>query len=69
MRSTSSPSQLQTGGLPKGPQTLAIFIDSGSDVTIIDGEVAHQLLLKWELLPQPVPAPTLDGDVLLQFGC
>ncbi|TWW81859.1 hypothetical protein D4764_01G0016740 [Takifugu flavidus] len=41
--------------LPKGPQTVATLIDSGSDVTI-NGEVAHQFELGWELLPQPVPA-------------
>ena len=45
-------------------QALAVFIDSGSDVSIIDEELALQLGIQQVQLPQPVPANALDGHLL-----
>ncbi|KAI9539512.1 hypothetical protein NQZ68_005592 [Dissostichus eleginoides] len=45
-------------------QALAVFIDSGSDVSIIDEELAQQLRIQQVRLPQPVPANALDGHLL-----
>jgi len=45
-------------------QALAVFIDSGSDVSIIDEELALQLGIQRVRLPQPVPANALDGHLL-----
>lgn len=67
---TSASSQLQRPKLqtsillPEGPHTVATLIDSESDVSISDGEVAHQLRLGRELLLQSVPAWALDRHVL-----
>ncbi len=50
--------------LPGGSHTLAVFIDSGADVSIINEELAWQLEIERVPLPQPVPANALDGLLL-----
>ncbi len=50
--------------LPGGSHTLAVFIDSGADVSIINEELAWQLEIERVPLPQPVPANALDGHLL-----
>lgn len=50
--------------LAGGSHTLATFIDSGADVTLIDDEVAQQLDSDRVSLPWPVPASALDGHLL-----
>ena len=50
--------------LPGGSHTLATFIDSGADVSLIDEELARQLDLRKVPLPHPVPASALDGHLL-----
>ena len=50
--------------LAGGSQTLATFIDSGADVSLIDDELARQLGIDRVPLPQPVPASALDGHLL-----
>lgn len=50
--------------VPGGSHTLAVFIDSGADVSIINSELARQLGIERVPLPQPVPANALDGHAL-----
>ena len=50
--------------LSKGSHTLAIFIDSGSDINIIDEELARQLNIQRVPLPHPSPACALDGHLV-----
>ncbi|KAF7648310.1 hypothetical protein LDENG_00158670, partial [Lucifuga dentata] len=50
--------------LPDGAHTIAIFIDSGADVSFIDEELVLQLGIGREPLPRPVPANALDGHRL-----
>lgn len=50
--------------LPQGSQTLPTLIDSGSDVNIIDNNLALQLGMGRIHLPAPVPASALDRHLL-----
>ena len=50
--------------LAGGTHTLSLFIDSGSDVSLIDDDLAQQLNIDRVPLPQPAPASALDGHVL-----
>ena len=50
--------------LSEGSHTLAVFIDSGSDINIIDEELARQLNIQWLPLPHPSPACALDGHLV-----
>ncbi|TKS65266.1 Retrotransposon-like protein 1 [Collichthys lucidus] len=67
---TSSPGVQQKPGLTSskactgGSHSLAVFIDSGANVSIINEELAQQLEIERVPLPQPVPANALDGHLL-----
>ena len=50
--------------LSEGSHTLAVFIDSGSDINIIDEELARQLNIQQVPLPHPSPAYALDGHLV-----
>lgn len=50
--------------LPDSSQALAVFIDSGSDASIMDEELMLQLGIDRVPLSRPVPASALDGHLL-----
>ncbi|TWW62375.1 hypothetical protein D4764_04G0010220 [Takifugu flavidus] len=50
--------------LAGGSHTLATFIDSGADVSLIDKELSIQLGMDRVPLPHSVPASALDGHLL-----
>lgn len=50
--------------LSDGSHTLATFIDSGCDVSLLDKELARQLGISCVPLPEPVPATALDSHLL-----
>ncbi|TKS65681.1 Methyltransferase-like protein 22 [Collichthys lucidus] len=50
--------------LAEGSHTLATFIDSGSDVSLIDEDLAQQLGINRIPLPATVPVKALDGHLL-----
>ena len=50
--------------LSEGSHTLAVFIDSGSDINIIDEELARQLNIQRVPLPHPSPACALNGQLV-----
>ena len=50
--------------LPDSSQALVVFIDSGSDASIMDEELMLQLGIDRVPLSRPVPASALDGHLL-----
>ena len=50
--------------LSEGSHTLAVFIDSGSDINIIDEELTRQLNIQRVPLPHPSLACALDGHLV-----
>ncbi|GLD48545.1 glutamate receptor ionotropic, NMDA 3B, partial [Lates japonicus] len=53
-----------SGATQDGPHTLATFIDSGADVSLINEDLAQQLGIDQLPLSRPVSASVLDGHIL-----